>query len=32
MSWGTTVLWGAAIIAVLFAVVYVGYFAIEYFL
>jgi hypothetical protein len=32
VSWGTTVLWGAAIIAVLFAVVYVGYFAIEYFL
>jgi hypothetical protein len=32
MSWGTALLWGATISAVLFAVLYVGYFAVQYFL
>jgi hypothetical protein len=32
MNWGTALLWGAAVGAVLFAVLYVGYFAVQYFL
>jgi hypothetical protein len=32
MSWTTALLWGAAIGAVLCAVLYVGYFAVQYFL
>jgi hypothetical protein len=32
MSWPTALLWGAAIGAVLLAVLYVDYFAVQYFL
>jgi hypothetical protein len=32
MSWPTALLWCAAVITVLFAVLYVGYFAVQYFL
>jgi hypothetical protein len=32
MNWPTALLWGAVIVAVLFAVMYAGYFAVQYFL
>jgi hypothetical protein len=32
MSWPKALLWGAAIVAALFAVLFGGYFAVQYFL
>jgi hypothetical protein len=32
MSWTKALLWGTVIVAVLFAVMYVAYFAVQYFL